>query len=139
MPTYTFISNADTQEAKQILGLYRMGGWWEEKNGDDTDLVKRIVNGSHCFLIVIESTRIIGMGRALSDRASDAYIQDVIVYKELQRQGIGKKIVKMLTANLEASGLKWIGLIAEAGSHPFYNQLRFQKMPNSTPMLKITS
>jgi spermidine synthase len=138
MLTYTFISNANIQVAKQIIGLYKMGGWWGE-NGDDTDLVNRIVKGSHCFLITTESKQIVGMGRALSDGASDAYIQDVIVHNQFRKQGIGTKITEMLMTDLEASGLKWIGLIAESGSHPFYTQMGFHKMPDATPMLKIIS
>lgn len=138
MTIYTFLSSADSHQAKQIIDLYRMGGWWNE-NVDNTELVQGIVKGSHCFLVAMQSQQIVGMGRALSDGVSDAYIQDVIVNKQFQNQGIGKKIIEMLTAELVAAGLKWIGLIAEAGSHPFYSRIGFQKMANATPMLKIIS
>ena len=77
------------------------------------------------------------MGRAFSDRASDAYIQDVTVKKELRRLGIGRRIIRELVARLEADGLKWIGLIAESGSQKFYENLGFAPMPGATPMLKI--
>lgn len=136
MTIYSLLSSVDTYQTMQIINLYRMGGWWNE-NVDNPELVEGIVRGSHCFIIAIESEQIIGMGRAISDGASDAYIQDVIVHKQFQNQGIGKRLVEMLTANLKAAGLKWIGLIAEAGSHPFYSRIGFAKMTNATPMVKI--
>ena len=83
MTTYTFLSGADSRQTQQIVDLYRMGGWWDE-NENNPDLIDRIVQGSHCFLAAIVSDQIIGMGRALSDGASDAYIQDVIVDNQFQ-------------------------------------------------------
>jgi aralkylamine N-acetyltransferase len=38
--------------------------------------------------------KMIGMGRALSDLTSDAYIQDVTVLKAFRGKGIGKKLFK---------------------------------------------
>jgi len=119
-----------------IICLYCAEGWWS-KGTDDAALVDRIVAGSHCFLIVKKGSEIIGMGRALSDGVSDAYIQDVTVNKNFRGQGIGTKIIQKLVERLHSDGLKWIGLIAEKSSHPFYEQLGFKKMSDSVPMLKI--
>jgi spermidine synthase len=98
--------------------------------------VGKIIKGSHCFVAALEDRRIIGMGRAISDRASDAYIQDVTVADAFRGRGIGSQIIHQLISRLQADGLGWIGLIAEKNSHPFYQRLGFVTMPDAAPMLR---
>lgn len=135
MLTFTFLANPTPEQIQQIISLYRMEGWWTEAH-DDFDLVARIVAGSHCFMIVTKGIEIVAMGRALSDGASDAYIQDVTVKKGFRKRGIGTTIIEKLVARLHQDGLEWIGLIAEKNSHRFYERLGFKRMPDALPMLK---
>jgi spermidine synthase len=114
-----------------------MAGWWTNEIPDDPALVGRIIAGSHCFMVAIEDERIAGMGRAISDRASDAYIQDLTVHGAYRNTGVGTEIVKRILNRLEADGIKWIGLIAERNSHEFYEHLGYEIMDDSMPMLKI--
>jgi spermidine synthase len=114
-----------------------MAGWWEKDAPDNPDLVKRIIAGSHCFMVAIEGEEIVGMGRAISDRASDAYIQDLTVHERYRDMGLGTEIVKRILSRLEEDGIKWIALIAERNSHKFYEQIGYEIMPDSMPMIKI--
>ena len=126
------------QEAflRQIRDLYRLAGWWSE-SGDSLDKLVRIISGSHCFVAAIQEPGIIlGMGRAISDRASDAYIQDIMVSPEARRRAIASSIMKAILARLERDGMSWIGLIAKQGTQPFYRGLGFSEMPDATPMLR---
>jgi len=116
--------------------MYRMEGWWSQET-DDPQMVAAIVAGSHCFILATENGEAVGMGRALSDGASDAYIQDVTVKKPFRGKGIGTRIIQLLSDRLNNDGLEWIGLIAERNSHTFYERIGFNIMPNSLPMLKI--
>jgi len=135
MLTFTFLVSPTPVQLQQIIALYRTEGWWSEAS-DDPDLAARIIAGSHCFMIVTGGSEIIGMGRALSDGASDAYIQDVTVKKACRGHGIGTRIIEKLVERLHQDGLEWIGVIAEKNSYQFYERLGFKKMPNSVPMLK---
>ncbi|MDO8722184.1 MAG: GNAT family N-acetyltransferase [Syntrophales bacterium] len=135
MVTYTFIVNPSPDQTRQIIALYSLQGWWPREAADDDEVVARITAGSHCFLVAMEGGEIIGMGRAISDRTSDAYIQDVTVRQSLRSQGIGTNILRKIVARLQADGLQWIGLIAERGSSDFYHRLGFREMPEATPML----
>ena len=134
---YEFLVTPTPDQLKQILSLYRKTGWWSDSEGDPLQ-VAPIIGGSHCFMIVREDEDIIGMGRAISDRVSDAYIQDVTVDNRYQGQGIGTRIIRKLVERLHKDGLNWIGLIAERNSHGFYERLGFKKMPDSVPMLLIS-
>jgi spermidine synthase len=134
--TFSFLVHPTPDELREIIDLYRDAGWWKAE--EDYLLAERIVAGSHCFLVVRREGRIVGMGRAFSDRASDAYIQDVTVKKELRRHGLGSRIIHELVNRLEADGLGWIGLIAESGSQPFYENLGFAAMKGAIPMLRTS-
>ncbi len=139
MTVYTFTAKpAEDLPAgytAQIVALYRAAGWWDEA-GDDDRLVDAIIGGSHCFLAVVENDGVVGMGRAISDGASDAYIQDVTVRPAHRGRGIGGQIVRRLVRRLTDDGIGWIGLIAENDSLEFYRRLGFAVMERSVPMLK---
>lgn len=138
MIDYSFLQTPTPAEISRLVQLYRHAGWWKEE-ADDPELVSAIVSGSHCFLVARQTDTIVAMGRAISDRVSDAYIQDVTVDKAFQGRKIGSTIIRKLIDHLHADGLAWIGLIAENNSQAFYEPLGFQKMPNSVPMLNQTS
>lgn len=143
MTVYSFLSSRpdpipDTR-IDQIITLYRQAGWWTSPEADpdaDRDHVRRMITGSHCFLIAMENDDMVGMGRVISDGESDAYLQDITVKTTCRKKGIGTRIVKRLVERIEADGLKWIGLIAERNTHAFYERIGFKKMPDSIPLLK---
>jgi ribosomal protein S18 acetylase RimI-like enzyme len=139
MITFSILKQPSADQIERIIALYKQAGWWKDSS-DNLELVNRIIHGSHCF-IVVSSTQegIIGMGRAISDGASDAYIQDVMVDQSFQGQKIGSRIIQNLVEQLQTDGLKWIGLIAENNSQHFYENLGFTQMQNATPMLNLLS
>jgi spermidine synthase len=130
---YQIVKQTDPEA---VLKLYRQAGWWQmDENPLYLDMVSQIVSDSFCFVIAILDTEIIGMGRAISDGVSDAYIQDVTVRQDLRGQGIGKGIIRTLLTQLKNHKLQWIGLISEPGYERFYQSLGFKVMENYTPFL----
>ena len=84
---YTFITEPTPWQIEGVLELYRLQGWWGLPTDHDRQLAEAIIRGSHCFVIATRQGRLVGMGRTISDRASDAYIQDLIVHSRVQGQG----------------------------------------------------
>ena len=108
-----------------IVALYQAGGWWEESE-QARAVLPRLVKGSFCFMVARAADgRLVGMGRAISDGVSDAYIQDVVVLPELRGRGIGHELVARLTAFCEERHLEWIGLVAQPGTTRFYEKLGY--------------
>jgi len=134
MLTYLFLTSPTPQQTQEIIFLYREAAWWSEER-DDEELVAKIVRGSHCFLAALDHARIIGMGRAISDHAHDAYLQDVTVHSDYRRKGVGRRLVNRLVERLQSDGIQWIGLIAGRGTHPFYHSMGFSVMSDSAAML----
>jgi len=123
-------------QIRQIAALYYAQGWFTDDEMLMPDLIPKIVAGSHCFMIAATESEIVGMGRSISDRVSDAYIQDVTVNAAYRGMGIGSEIIRALIRGLHADGIRWIGLIAEQGSSEFYRYLGFEEMGGALPMLK---
>ena len=130
------LNSADDTALRQIVGLYRAAGWWWEE-GDHLDFAIRLLRGSFCFYVAELDRKIVGIGRAISDGVSDAYIQDVTVDQKLRCQGIGTAIIRSIIADLRRHDIDWIGLIAERGTHPFYDKLGLTAMINAVPMLYL--
>jgi len=134
---YLFIHSPITRQISQIVELYRAQGWWQRRDDEKADLVPRLIAGSHCFAIAADGEDLVGMGRAISDGVSDAYIQDLTVRQDRRNQGIGSRLLQTLLVRLHSDGILWIGLIAEPGSDIFYRKAGFREISGSTPFLMI--
>ena len=130
------LTSAGDSSLRQIVDLYRAAGWWWEE-GEHLDFALKLIRGSFCFYVAELDREIVGIGRAISDGVSDAYIQDVTVVRDLRGQGIGTAILRSIIADLRRQNIDWIGLIAEQGSHPFYEKLGLTAMINAVPMLYL--
>ena len=132
-----FIKKPDPAALKGIITIYRAHGWW--KPSDKPSLLKKIINGSHCFAIAERGERVIGIGRAISDGVSDAYIQDMAVLETERGSGAGGAILKALLENLRKDGIKWVGLIAQDNSEYFYRKAGFKVLKKAHPMISKES
>ena len=103
--------------------LYRLAGWVEEH--DNCGFLAAALANSCAVCVAYRGGRPVGMGRALGDKVSDAYIQDVVVDPEHRRRGIGGAIVHTLVAELRKRGIDWIALVGEPGTEEFYRGLGF--------------
>ena len=116
-----------------LIALYKDAGWWKEIYEDNHDFLYDIPRSSALFAGAFAGKKLIGMGRALSDLSSDAYIQDVVVLKDYRGKGIGASIIRELISGLKQNGVDWIGLIGEPGTESFYQRLGFQEMKGHVP------
>ena len=116
-----------------VKRLYEIAGWWVP--GADEERLPRLVRGSFCFASAYDGGELVGIGRAISDGASDAYIQDVMVRPDHRGLGIGSAIVAFLRDWCQGEGIAWIGLIAAPGTREFYDRLGFRAMEAHVPML----
>ncbi len=116
------------------MRIYKEAGWWDTSNDKNPEFLNHIVEDSAVFVGAFLEKNLIGIGRALSDLASDAYIQDVAVLKEFRGKGIGRKIIKTLIEKLKENGVDWIGLVAQPGTSSFYEELGFEVLKDHVPL-----
>ena len=99
MIKYRFIKKADKKTLLKIIALYSSQDWWDK--ADNIKTLRNIISNSHCFLLASEKGKIIGMGRCISDKISDAYIQDITIDGNYRKLGIGSEIIKQIIRRLK--------------------------------------
>ena len=82
-----------------------------------------------------DNDHIVGCARIFWDKGYIAYLADVMVKPEYQKQGIGKKLVSECIGYIDGQ-LKdgWrikIVIVSAKGKEPFYEQFGFQLRPNA--------
>lgn len=122
-----------TVPVDEFQALYQDAGWWQDDYKISDAFLRRIPEDSALFAGAFWEKKLIGMGRALSDLCSDAYIQDVVVLSDYQKCGVGSMIVRFLIDELKKKGVDWIGLIGEPGTGSFYENLGFRQMKDYIP------
>ena len=121
-------------DGDMIADLYRAGGWWNEEW--DPAGLRALIAGSFAFAVAIDpaAKKAVGMGRAISDGVSYAYIQDLVVLPGYRGRGIGTMILSTLLDHCKSAGVTWVALVAEPGTEAFYTPLGFRRMEGHTPM-----
>ena len=123
---------ANGQELTALCHLYHIANWWDTHCSEAQ--IEAIIQNSFCFLTAWEGDTLVGMGRAISDRVSDAYLQDIYVLESHRKQGIASEIVKRLITFCNEREVFWIALISAPGSLGVYKHLGFSQMEGFIPM-----
>ena len=79
----------------QVL-LDRNTSWATKRNEHN---IRRMLSKSDAIVSVWKGNKLIGFGRATSDRIYRAVLWDIVVEKSYQRSGVGKLIVTSLLSN----------------------------------------
>ena len=87
------------------------------------------------FLVAFrDGEKPVAMGRVLFDYGFTAYLADIIVSPDYQRQGLGSKVVRTLMDKVQKAsdpGDRIMFILGAAlGKEPFYQTLGFQQRPN---------
>lgn len=78
---------------------------------------------------------LVGFGRATSDGVFRAVLWDVVVARDQQGQGIGRRIVETLLTSRQVRATERVYLMTTTGES-FYEKLGFTKVNNQKLMLK---
>ena len=97
--------------------------------------LKEMLANSSVIVSIWEKKRIIGFGRATSDKIYRAVLWDVVVANDLQGIGLGKLVVHALLQAPEIKNVERTYLMTTNGCS-FYEQLGFQKVGNQNLMIK---
>ncbi len=77
---------------EEILPLYRAVGW--SNYYEHPRMLQAAFENSLCVLGAYEGETLVGILRAVGDGHSVLFIQDILVYPEFQRRGIGTQLMK---------------------------------------------
>ena len=86
------IRNYSTYNEKEILKLYSSVGWTAYT--DEPQALKLGFQNSLLVLAAYEREELLGIIRAVGDGVTIVFIQDLLVFPEKQRKGVGTALVK---------------------------------------------
>jgi GNAT superfamily N-acetyltransferase len=91
--------------------------------GRSRELVRRAVEGSQRIVGLYRGGEQIGFGRAVSDRATVAYLADVYVLAEFRGRGLGVELVREIVEAGQLREMHW--LLHTADAEELYARLGF--------------
>ena len=91
--------------------------------GIDRALVERAARGSHCLGAYRDGEQL-GYARAITDRATFAWIADVWVDEAARGQGLGRRMVRWFLDHPDYAGIRRVALVT-LDAHGVYAPLGF--------------
>ena len=125
LPMITILED-QIPDKHELVDLYTSTGWLRYVQKPD-DLAKA-VSGSTYVVIARQGDQLVGLARCVSDEVSIAYVQDILVRPDFQRQGIGRRLMEAVLARFEQ--VSHVGLLTddEPRQHAFYTALGFRNI-----------
>jgi len=116
-----------------IHGFLR-GAYWSP--GVPRDVVERSFGNSLCFGLYAPGGAQAGFARAVTDRATFAWVADVFVLREHRGRGLGVWLMETLLAHPDLQGLRRI-LLATADAHGLYERFGFAPLVGPQRFLAV--
>lgn len=93
------------------------------------DVFERAINGSDCFG-VYHGERQVAFARVVTDRATFAYLCDVIVDESVRGDGVGSWLMECIHAHEAYQGLRrW--MLATRDAHGLYARFGWEPLPDA--------
>jgi GNAT superfamily N-acetyltransferase len=110
-------------DLRVIHGFLRTAYW---SAGVPEDVVRRAVDNSLCFGLY-EHDRQVGFARAITDRATYAYLADVFVLPSHRGRGLGRWLMECVMAHPDLQGLRRFSLVTR-DAHALYRPFGFDAL-----------
>lgn len=122
-----------------LTKLYNSVGW--SAYTDEPDKMDKLLEGSAFYISAWKENELVGLIRSVSDHASIAYIQDILVHPDFQRKGIGRQL--MISLLKEFQSIRQVVLLTDdtEKTKAFYQSLGFSDSNemNTLAFLKINT
>lgn len=108
--------------AREIEDLREAVGWDRSE-----ETVSRALQRSHSYYVARDgSGRLVGYLSVVSDGVADAFLVDLAVHPELQRRGLGKRLVKRAVEEVRQEGIRCIQVTFRPELRAFYAACGFR-------------
>ena len=105
---------------------YLRRSYWS--SGVPLEVVRRAADGSLAAGLYAPDGAQVGYGRAVTDRATVAYVCDVYVLEAHRGRGFGRWLMECLLAHPDLAGLRrWI--LTTQDAHGLYERVGFERTP----------
>ena len=97
--------------------------------GVSREVVERSIENSICFGVYADGGEQVGFARAVTDRATFAWLADVYIESAHRGHGLGKRLVATILEHPDLQGLRrW--MLGTADAHDLYRPFGFSELRN---------
>jgi GNAT superfamily N-acetyltransferase len=104
-------------------------------NGRTREVVERSICGSLCFGM-LERTKQVGFARAITDRATYAYLADVYVLESHRGRGLATWLMECVMSHRDLQRLRRFTLVTK-DAHALYRKFGFEALPHPERYMEI--
>jgi GNAT superfamily N-acetyltransferase len=115
--------------AEQAIELYQRSTLGERRPVDRPDIFECMLKNANLTITAWQGSRLVGISRTLTDFAYVAYLADLAVDAEIQRRGVGKRLIEETRRRLRPECM--IVLLAAPKANEYYAKLGFEHNPRA--------
>ena len=114
------IIEKDTVTDAEIVELRAKVGWDYDPGKYD-----QILKGVSTYFVARDKEKLIGFVSVISDRAADAFLVDLMVHPDYQKQGLRKELVKRAVKYSKSIGVQCVHVTFNQIEEEFYRKCGF--------------
>ena len=113
----------------QVIELYVASTLGERRPVADSDRMEAMLRHGNLVITAWDGAKLIGIARSLTDFAYVAYLSDLAVHLDYQKQGIGKELIRRTQARLHPQAM--LLLLAAPAAVDYYPKIGFHHHPQA--------
>lgn len=111
-----------------VLRLYRASTLGERRPVDDRERMAAMLANANLVVTAWEGDDLVGIARSLTDSVYATYLSDLAVDRRVQRQGIGRELMRRTQAEAPRAALI---LLAAPAATAYYPLVGFTQHPSA--------
>jgi predicted GNAT family N-acyltransferase len=119
---YKFSDNKDLISADKVCELLGNTYW---ANNRKREITIKAIENSICIGIYLNE-EMVGFARIVTDYATMYWLCDVIIGEKYRKNGLGTKLLEIITQMKELDGM--FGILATSDAHGLYEKYGFKKV-----------
>ena len=120
--------------AEQAIDLYIRSTLGERRPIHDKSAFEAMLKHANLIITAWDDEKLVGISRTLTDFSYVAYLADLAVDLDYQRQGIGKELIAKTQASLGSGCM--IVLLAAPKANEYYEHIGFEHHPRAWTLKK---
>jgi GNAT superfamily N-acetyltransferase len=136
MNGYAISTDKSRLDLERIHRFLSTEAYWSP--GVAREVVERSIENSLCFGVYTDGGEQVGFARAVTDRATFAWIADLYIEAPHRAGGLGKQLVAAILGHPELQGLRRV-MLATADAHGLYRPFGFEELHGVERFMAIES
>jgi ribosomal protein S18 acetylase RimI-like enzyme len=122
-------SSSTNISADQAIDLYIRSTLGERRPIHNRQAFENMYKHANLIISAWDGNKLVGVSRSLTDFSYVAYLSDLAVDAQYQKQGIGKKLIQETKSRLEQDCM--LVLLAAPKAREYYGPLGFEQHPSA--------